>query len=599
MKVGHTMKPLTRSPLFAMVLLLLSAPSSAQDVFRQGVDYRIEARLDDATDVLRGRARLEYTNNAPEALDTLWFHQYLNAFRPNSAWVSRDLETGRETFQALGPDDHGFERITALAVEGRAVSPVYPFSPDSTVMAVPLPSPLGAGATAVVELEWDARLATEPRRQGRRGRHYNWAHWYPRIAVYSDRGWEYRPHVRQGEFNGEFGRYDVTLDVAADQVLGSTGVPVDGDPGWERAAVAASARPWYRRDHYGEPDPARSLGLLGAGTEPGRKRVRWLAEEVHNFAWSTSPDYVYRGARWDDVAIHLVWEPTSERWDAQTILDLEIASLDWLVGLFGEYPWPQLTVTDRIESGATEYPMLYMTSGGAVFHETAHMYAHGILANNEWRQGWLDEGMASFLDDWFQEDRGRPRVQVWGETERGIVRRQREGRAQPVALPGAEFESFATYGAMTYDMGSLVLRMLRDLVGEQTMRDILRTYYRRHRFTQVTESEFRAVAEEVSGGELDWFFDQWIHTTGWLDYRLGDVSAERTDGAWRVTAEVIREGDAWMPVTIRAGDATRRLESRDRRQTVTLLTGERPDRVVLDPDGLILDVDRTNDEKPL
>jgi len=70
-----------------------SAARAAADTVavQQGVEYRIEATLDDASGVLRGRARLRYVNRSPFTLDTLWFHQHLNAFRPNSAWAGRDL----------------------------------------------------------------------------------------------------------------------------------------------------------------------------------------------------------------------------------------------------------------------------------------------------------------------------------------------------------------------------------------------------------------------------------------------------------------------------------------------------------------------------
>lgn len=480
--------------------------------FQQGVSYRIEAVQDDDTDVLVGHARLRYANRAPRPIERLYFHQYLNAFRPDSDWARYDLRFGRRTFQDLGPDDHAFERITSFRIDGRAVDVVHPFAPDSTVFYVRLAAPLAPGDSLVADMAWTARLATEPRRQGREGRHYNWAHWYPRIAVYGRDGWEYRTHIRPGELNGEFGRYDVTLDIPADQVVGATGVPVEGDPGWASAAIPGSAPPLYLRDHYGA-RPAEALGLLERATLQARKRVRWRAEDVHNFAWSTSPDYLYRGGRWAGKPIHLLWQPTSPRWDSERVMAQQKEALDWLVELFGEYAWPQITVTDRVEGGATEFPMLYMTSGGAVVHETMHMVAHGILANNEWREGWLDEGMASFLSNWFREARGEDPEVVWARARDVVARMDAAGRSQPVGLPAAEFSSFEVYQTMTYMKASLMFRALRDLLGEETFRAALREYYDRFRFRQVTGVDFRNVMEQASGLELDGFFEQWLHTT--------------------------------------------------------------------------------------
>jgi hypothetical protein len=590
--------------LAGLAALAVLTPAVAQEAgayhpFQQGVEYRIEATVDETTHVLSGRARLRYTNQAPEALERLYFHQYLNAFRPNSAWAEYDLRFGDRTYQDLGPAEHGFERITDLAVAGQVVDPVYPASPDSTVFFIPLPEPLESGRTVEALIGWEARLSTEPRRQGREGRHYNWAHWYPRIAVYGADGWEYRSHVRPGEFNGGFGSYDVTMELPADQVVGATGVPVYGDPGWESAMAEGSEPALYLRDYYGA-QPADLLGLLEGDPQPDRKRIRWRAEDVHNFAWSSSPDYSYLGGRWQGKPIHLVWRPANEQWDPRATLSRQQVALDWIVELFGEYAWPQITVTDRVEGrGATEYPMLYMTRGGAVIHETMHMVAHGILANNEWREGWLDEGMASFLTSWLREEEGADPERLWGQARDAIAAADREGRTEPVGLPGASFSSYRMYSVMTYNKGELVLRMLRDLLGEEVFRTGLREYYQANRFRQVTGEDFRRAMEHASGRDLDWFFQQWIETTDWLDYEVAGVSTVDADSGPVVTVELVRNGPAWMPVAVQAGDARVTVEGREQRITVVLEPSATPDAVVVDPDGSLLDADRSNNRWPL
>jgi hypothetical protein len=322
-----------------------AAPSAARAAqlepyhpFQQGVAYRIEAVLDEATHVLTGRATLTYVNRSPDSLDRLYFHQYLNAFRPDSDWARYDLRFGDRTFQDLAAREHGFERLSDITAAGRPVRPVYPYAPDSTVFHLELPRPLATGDSVLIRVDWSARLASEPRRQGRAGRHYNWAHWYPRIAVYGRDGWEYRTHIRPGEFNGEFGTYDVTLDLAADQVVGATGVPVEGDPGWASAAVPASEPPALRGDFYG-PGPVRSASwttsrLPAVGASAGGRRT-----------CTTSP-----GARRPTIctvgalARHADPPPLgadSPRWDAERVLRQQHEALDWLAELFGEYPGPR------------------------------------------------------------------------------------------------------------------------------------------------------------------------------------------------------------------------------------------------------------------
>lgn len=575
---------------------------AGQAAFQQGVDYRIEARLDDATHVLTARGELRFANRAPQALDTLWFHQYLNAFRPNSAWARRDLEFDIRTYQDLAPEDQAYERLTRVTVGGTVVAPVYPFSPDSTVFALPLPTPLAPGATAVVRLDWTARLSTVPRRQGRAGRHYDWAHWYPRIAVYGPRGWEYRPHVRQGELNGEFGRYDVTMDVAADHVVAATGVPISGDPGWAAAKVHGTGDIEYRTGYY-SPVADRQLGLVAGPPAAGRKHLRWVAENVHNFAWNASPAYAYAHGRAAGVPVHVFFERADTIYEAATAVERAEIALGWLADFFGEYPWPQLTIADRVEGGGTEFPMLFMVGGmsqGLFVHEGAHEWVHGILANNEWRDGWLDEGFASFLTSWFQEDQGVDEARVWGRALQVMAQLERAGRAVPIATPGADFPDYGIYGAMTYTKTSLVLRMLRGVVGRETMRRVLRTYYQRHRFTHVTEADFRQVVADVTGDDYAWFFDQWLHTTRRLDYGIAEAGTRQLhDGRWETHVVVARIGDAVMPVVVEVGGVRARIDGRALRDEIRLVTASRPERVTLDPDALLLDLDRDNNSTAL
>jgi hypothetical protein len=586
-------------------LAAATGTATAQDAdtayVAQGVVYRIEATLDEDTDVLSGRARLRYRNLARARIDTLWLHLHLNAFRPNSAWARRELQFGEDRFQRLGPDDHAFERLKSVDVAGSRVTPVYPGAPDSTVVAIPLPAPLAHGDSTTLLIDWDARLSTTPRRQGRRDRHFDFAQWYPRIAGYDRGGWQVQPLMPQGEFYGDFATYDVTLELAADQVVGATGVPVQGDPGWTRAKAPRSPDPRMLRDAY-DAGAAEPLGLLPAAPESGRKQVRWYARDVHHFAWSTDPRYIYEGGQFEDVAIHVLYQPGDTAWDDGVAVRRTSAALAFFDTIFGDYPWPQLTNLHRIENGGTEFPMMIMdgsASEGLIVHETAHQYVHGILANNEWREGWLDEGFASFLASWYNEAAGADPVRLWEPTILQMGEFERAGAAQPIALASADFRDYNAYSAMTYTKASIVLRMLRWLLGDDDFRRAMRHYYENNRLRHVREQDLRASVEAFHPEPLDWFFRQWIHGTATLDYRLGAVTTTQAAGGWQTRIEVIRAGEAWMPVDLRAGSVTRRLDSRERTQVVTLTTRERPAEVVLDPDQVLLDVDRSNDRRPL
>ena len=635
-------------PLLALLAALQQPPSAAPDYntspasgdtvgyWQQRADYRIVATLDEGRGVLSSQGQLTYVNRSPDTLRELYVHQHLNAFRPHSAWSAVDTREGRVRFQNLADPDYAYERFTAVpTIDGVPVPPRYPGAPDSTVVVFDLPEPLAPGDSIRVSFQWDARPSTLPRRQGRRGRSFDFAQWYPRVAVYDRGGWQPNPLVPAGEFYGEFGSFDVTMIVPEGQVIGSTGVPVEGDPGWQR--VLRHGRVYPTASSYVQVPPA-----IPAAVPPGFRRVRFLANDVHHFAWSTSPDYLYEGGVyvreagsrrmifpvWDTVAVHVLYRPGDEAtWGNGIAIDRTIAALRWLEDVYGPYGYPQLTNLHRIEGGGTEFPMMMMNgspSQGLILHEGAHIFTHGILANNEWRSGWLDEGLASYQTAWFagatpQDLPLQPLPEVQrapgyrGKAVRpdpvlgariGQQRLVQTGRAEPLGTRANEFSEFAIYNSSVYTRAEIMYGALREVLGDSLFRSFLHDYYSRWAFKHVDELAMRASAERVSGMDLRWFFDQWVRRAGNLDYALGDVDVTRTsDGEWVTRAEVENRGEYIhpMPVGVRTGrgwTVGRTPVSVEDATEVTVRTSEEPLEVRLDPWMTTYDWDRRNDARP-
>jgi hypothetical protein len=607
---------------------------AAPGYWQQRADYTIAATLDEARQVLSARGTLHYVNHSRDTLRELRVHQYLNAFRPGSRWSAVDAREGRRRFGHLGADDIGYERFTAPPRVGDRELPVrYPLSPDSTVAVIALATPLAPGDSVDVELAWDARPSTTPRRQGRRDRHWDLAQWYPKVAVYDAGGWQDRPLTPAGELYGEFGSFDVTLVVRDDQVLGATGVPVEGDPGWTKHPKSTPAPP-LARDAYAVRDPGPAVTV-----PPGYKRVRWVAREVHHFAWSTSPDYVHEGRAWvrrrtpdralpfvpfDTVAIHVLWRTGDEaEWGRGVAVERTAKALEWLEQLYGAYPYPQITNLHRLDGGGTEFPMVIMDGSadyGLILHELGHVYTYGILANNEWRDGWLDEGLTSFQESWAQgllpqEQAGRalpatraPGYRGLGLEPAPLKRFDAEqaaldllGRAEPLRTEAAAYREFGIYNQMIYGRGERMYRALRDVMSEAAFAELWRAYYARWALKHVNEAALRTEAERACGCDLGWFFDQWIRRTGLVDYGLGRVSSTAVPGGVRTTVQLRRVGEylhtpsvglrtslGWQLVRAPL-DTTRQW------QTLEITTSEQPLEVRLDPVGASGDWNPAND----
>ena len=576
-----------------------TSPASGDTVgyWQQRADYQIIARLDETRERLVASARLTYVNASPDTLRELFVHQYLNAFRPGSRWSADDAREGRVRFQQLNDPASAFERFTAPPrIGGVPVRAEYPGAPDSTVVRLALPRPLAPGDSTIAEFAWEARPSTIPRRQGRRGRSYDFAQWFPKVAVYDRGGWQPHALVPSGELYGEFGTFDVTLILADDQVVGATGVPVEGDPGWARVSRNGAVR--TGADAYGVVTPGPRFKV-----HAGERAVRFLARGVHHFGWSTSPDYRYEGGAyvrerpatagrfpiWDTVRVHTLYRPGDDTtFGGGRAVARTITALRWLEHVYGPYGYPQMTVLHRIDGGGTEFPMLQMNGGAPqslILHEGGHIYSYGLLANNEWQSGWMDEGLTSYQTSWalgvtrasLALDDGRSAIGTPPDTTRLRARRGaldsasrdddarvRDGRAQPIGLRGDLFTDFGAYNAAVYTRAERMYGVLRDALGESAFTAFLRDYYARWAFRHVDETAMRASAERVAPADrpwarnLGWFFTQWVHDVGTVDYALRNVRWTRTGpgGAWQTRATLLRTGTYRhpMPVGVRTAN---------------------------------------------
>jgi hypothetical protein len=259
-----------------------TVPGDTTGYWQQDVRYTIRAALDEPSGVLAAAGRIVYWNNSPDTLRAFYVHLYLNAFRPGSRWAESERREGVRRFGELPDPYSAFERLGRVSIDGTSAAPGYPFAPDSTVAGFDLPRPLAPGDSLVVDLEWQSRPSVIPRRQARAGRRFDFAQWYPKVVVYDRLGWQARPLYMAGEFYGEFATYDVSLDLAADQVVGATGVPVEGDPGWSGARATSSTPVTLQSEWYADRAASGVLAQWGPAASGRRPEMRHLM--LQNFS---------------------------------------------------------------------------------------------------------------------------------------------------------------------------------------------------------------------------------------------------------------------------------------------------------------------------
>jgi hypothetical protein len=326
--------------------------------------------------------------------------------------------------------------------------------------------------------------------------------------------------------------------------------------------------------------------------------------------------------RADSVAIHVLYKAGDDTtWGGGRSVGRTIVALKWLESIYGAYAYPQMSNVHRIDGGGTEFPMMIMdgsASHGLILHEAGRVFTYGILGNNEWRSGWMDEGLTDYQTYWAQnltaQERSRQiaappllgdsyRVNAviippFDSAELQDVRLELLRRSQPLGISAADFSEFGIYNAMIYDRARLMYGQLRDVMGDSTFLGFYHDYYNRWALKHVDERAMRASAARASGRDLGWFFDQWVHGTGLMDYSLRGATITADGSRFESTIRVDRLGALKhaMPVGVltSSGWTIVQADSLVDRQVVRVTTAERPQRIELDPYHVTFDWDRRN-----
>ncbi|MEM9208477.1 MAG: M1 family metallopeptidase, partial [Pseudomonadota bacterium] len=563
------------------------APGS--QYWQQRADYKISVSLDEANRRVSASATITYTNNAPEPLRYLWLQLDQNRFRKGSLEMTSETAfdaAGRSTWKEAGGDvltyntiakhqlhqdvDYGYTIEKVADSRGRDL----PHTIVDTMMRVDLPRPLRSGQQVTFSVDWSFNVLYEPRVGSRGGYEhfpendtyiYFLAQWFPRLAAYTDyAGWQHKAFIGRGEFTLEFGDYEVDITVPSDHIVSASGELQN-----ESAVLTAEQRRRLDRARSSDtpmfivtPEEAAENESDKAG---GTKTWRFKAENVRDFAWSSSRKFIWDAMihRQDDDDMPEVLAMSFYPNEAEPIWSKysthAVAHTMEVYSRFSfNYPYPTSQSVNTWKSGGMEYPMItfngyrpdpiaeedredYVEDApdrtysrrvkygliGVIIHEVGHNYFPMIVNSDERQWTWMDEGINSFLDyiaalEWEENYPAyRPDVNVLDNIVDYMVSEDQV----PIMTNS---DSVLQLGPNAYSKPTAALTVLRETVmGRELFDFAFREYAQRWMFKRPTPSDFFRTLEDASGIDLDWFWRGWFYSTDHVDVSIEDVREYR------------------------------------------------------------------------
>ncbi|SNR60825.1 Peptidase family M1 [Maribacter sedimenticola] len=533
--------------LFTLLTVFGFAFATAQnktDYWQQHVDYTMDVNMDVDTFQYTGTQKLVYTNNSPDELNRVYFHLYFNAFQPGSEMDIRlqtipDPDSRMITeekvsrISTLTDSEMGYLHATSLTQDGKQLN----YSEEGTVLVVNLATPIAPGKQTTFNMEFKGQVPLQIRRSGRNSEEniaLSMSQWYPKLAEYDFEGWHADPYIAR-EFHGVWGDYDVKLTLDKNYTVGGTGY-------------------LQNADEIGH-------GYESPGTKIKKQKGKTLtwhfkAPMVHDFMWAADPEYIHDVQQVPNgPTLHFLYKDDPkllENW--KKLQPKTVEAMEFFSKNIGEYPYDQYSVIQGGDGGM-EYAMSTLITGdrkfgslvGVMAHELAHSWFQHILATNEAKHEWMDEGFTSFISklcmgEIMDLDKENP----FEGTYKGYRNLALSGKEQPQSTYADRYALNFAYGISAYSKGSIFLSQLGYIIGQDKLMETIRKYYTDFKFKHPVPNDFKRVAEKISNMELDWYLTDWTQTTNTIDYSIKNVADK--EKSTQITLE--RIGLMPMPLDI-------------------------------------------------
>ena len=433
-------------------------------------EYRIELVIAESFTALAGRQQVRYTNREEAPLDRIFLRLFPNA---------------------LG----GEMAVSAVNVDGIEISPEYRF--ERTALEVTLPQPLGPGQSAILALDYQITVPeTLDRGYGLIGYTRDILALdtpYAAIPVFDDEGWNVEtPPANADTSYNDASFYLVRVTAPAALELVATGVEIEQ----ERAGAVQTVTLAL--------GPARDFFIAGS-----TRYESWTAQVGETQVNSYALEGEEEAAR---IALNAAVDALrsfEQRLGPYPYTELDVAATPMLA-LGIEYPGA-MGISEKVydpgENPDKERQAQVLES--TVAHEVAHQWFYNLVGNDQVDEPWLDEAAAEYNMCWYFLDRyGQEAAQ--GCRQSWDARWNRVDRLpKPVDLPAGDYTP-REYSPIVYGRGPLFLAALADRMGQQVFDRFLAGYVARFRWGIATAADFRSMAEDACGCELDDLYREWL-----------------------------------------------------------------------------------------
>lgn len=432
---------------------------------------------------------LTYRNQTETSLDNLMFHLYPRSFREGSkSSVVSSLNYSKCYYNGASYGDIEISKIEVNDAEQE----INITGNDEDIACVNLSSSLAPNSTVEIYFEYKVSLPNINHRFGYGDDTINVANFYPIACMYEDGEFVIDSYHYNGDpFYSEISNYNITINAPSELVLATTG------------------------------------NILSSSTSENMSTYSIEAKAVRDYAFVLSDKFNVVSGKAGDTTVNYYYY--NNQYPSEG-LQAGIDSINTFNELFGKYPYDVINIVESdFVHGGMEYPNLVLISDmvdvqsdyiNVIVHEVAHQWWYGLVGNNEYHYGWLDEGLTEYSTLLFYE--ANPSYNV---NTKELIKNTTNSYTTFVEVYKKVFDTVDTtmnrqlneynneseYVYIAYVKGLLIFDNLREVLGKEKFMKGLQTYFEDNKFGIATPDSLVNAFEKSSGVDLKNFFDSWIN----------------------------------------------------------------------------------------
>ena len=595
------------------------------EYWQNKADYQLSVKLNDTNNEISGTDIITYTNNSPDKMAFVWMNLDQNLFKSDSRGNAViPIEGSRNGAQ--GQVFEGGFKIKSVkiisTIQGKSKEIAAKFLITDTRMQVSLPQELKSkGGIVKIKIDYSFISPNEGSdRMGvletKNGKIFTMAQWYPRMCVYDDiRGWNTNPYLGASEFYLEYGDFDVSLSVPANQMVVCSGKLLNSS----EVFTAEQNKRYLKALESDKTVIIRSAADVEATANLNSKTYKTWHYKITNArdaSWASSAAFILDAARINlpsgkksmAISAYPIESDGDEAWGRST--EYTKASIENYSKRWFEYPYPAATNVAGNEGGM-EYPGIvfcgWKSKGedlwGVTDHEFGHNWFPMIVGSNERLFGWMDEGFNTFINSLSSNDFNNGEYKEESIDLHKAAERYTNPKLEPI-LSSPDNMKEANIGTLCYSKPSSGLVILREQVlGPERFDLAFRTYAERWAFKHPAPDDFFRTIENVSGEDLGWFWRGWFVNNWRLDQGVNSIKYVENDPKLGVYITIENFDKMVMPVVLdiktKSGKVSRvklpvEIWQKNIEWTFKQDTTEEIESIVIDPDHVFPDTNEAN-----